>query len=75
MGWLHLLLGLVVIGAEPLSCRLNGDFSYVHVYMCVSIRPSVNCLNKRSCGLRHSNVLHFPSCYTQQCIMVGCVYY
>ena len=22
---------------------------------------TVNCLNKRSCGLRPSNVLHFPS--------------
>ena len=61
-----------IIGAEPLSSRLNGKLSII-IFICLRpsfgiprplqtrVSPSVNCLNKRSCGLRPSNVLHFPS--------------
>ena len=46
----------VIIGAEPLSSQLNGDFSYM--FIC-AIRPSVNCLNKRSCGLHWAPAMFY----------------
>ena len=35
------------------------SYNYMYNYVYVAIRSSVNCLNKRSCGLRPRNVLHF----------------
>ena len=45
---------------------------YVCMYVFV-IQPSVYCLNKRSCGLRPSNVLHFPSYYYFPHVVIKCI--